>query len=364
MKKSTETPRVTPVAIILVLALVGFAQGQNATTPTPMTTPTLTPTSAPMPTSTPLPVAEILNIQAACICVEEALEALRDELSPQAEPRVITEAPPCPTTNRAAASTVLRVGVSVLASAANVSRALARGATLGDCSSELRLTDVVVSNDAPHTDFKSNAVWAIPCALVGLAMLVAAAMMGLRWLGIGTANRRRKFRDLAEHGSREGSKVDTLSNTSLTSNRGGDHPLQRELLQRSPDSYGLPTVSTRSTTPPHGSVTPPRALVQMSSALSGGSSMSNTPIAGAITPSDVSAYSAGAAATPGHMPPLDSAGASGAGPHVTKPRRTFPDGPMPPRDFQLGDLGRHGPRRYEAAAAPATESGGPKQLAV
>jgi hypothetical protein len=101
------------------------------------------------------------------------------------------------------------------------------------------------------------------------------------------ANRRRKFRDLAEHGSREGSKVDTLSNTSLTSNR-GDHPLQRELLQRSPDSYGLPTVSTRSTTPPHGSVTPPRALVQMSSALSGGSSMSNTLIAGAITPSDVS----------------------------------------------------------------------------
>jgi hypothetical protein len=244
-----------------------------------LSTPNLTPTSAPMPTSTPLPVAEILNIQAACACVEEALAALRVELSPHAEPRVVTEAPPCPTTNRAAASTVLRVGVSVLASAANVSRALARGATLGDCSSELRLTDVVVSNEAPHTDFKSNAVWAIPCALVGLAMLVAAAMMGLRWLGIGTANRRRKFRDLAEHGSREGSKVDTLSNTSLTSNR-GDHPLQRELLQRSPDSYGLPTVSTRSTTPPHGSVTPPpRALVQMSSALSGGSSMSNTPMA-------------------------------------------------------------------------------------
>jgi hypothetical protein len=358
MTTSTVSPRVTPVAIILVLALVGFAQGQNVTTP--MSTPTLTPTSAPMPTSTPLPVAEILNIQATCICVEEAIEALRGELSPQAEPRVITEAPPCPTTNRAAASTVLRVGVSVLASAANVSRALARGATLGDCSSELRLTDVVVSNEAPHTDFKSNAVWAIPCALVGLAMLVAAAMMGLRWLGIGTANRRRKFRDLAEQRSREGSKVDTLSNTSVTSNR-GDHPLQRELLQRSPDSYGLPTVSTRSTTPPHGSVTPPRALVQMSSALSGGSSMSNTPMAGAITPSDVSASSA-AAATPG-MRPLDSTGASGAGPHVTKPRRTFPDGPMPPRDFQLGDLGRHGPRRYEAAVAPVLENGGLEQPA-
>jgi hypothetical protein len=88
--------------------------------------------------------------------VEEALEALRGELSPQAEPRVITEVPPCPTTNRAAASTVLRVGVSVLASAANVSRALARGATLGDCSSELRLTDVAVSNEAPHTDFTSG----------------------------------------------------------------------------------------------------------------------------------------------------------------------------------------------------------------
>jgi hypothetical protein len=54
--------------------------------------------------------------------------------------------------------------------------------------------------------------------------------------------------------------------------------------------------------------------------------MSNTPIAGAITPSDVSASSAMAAATPGHMPALDSAGASGAGPHVTKLRRTFPAG--------------------------------------
>jgi hypothetical protein len=197
----------------------------------------LTPTATQMPTSTPVPVAEILNIQAACACVEEALAALRVELSPHAEPRVVTEAPPCPTTNRAAASTVLRVGVSVLASAANVSRALARGATLGDCSSELRLTDVVVSNEAPHTDFKSNAVWAIPCALVGLAMLVAAAMMGLRWLGIGTANRRRKFRDLAEHGSREGSKVDTLSNTSLTSNR-GDHPLQRSCCNGPPTATG------------------------------------------------------------------------------------------------------------------------------
>jgi hypothetical protein len=61
-----------------------------------------------------------------------------------------------------------------------------------------------------------------------------------------------------------------------------------------------------------------------------------------------------AVASAGHMPPLDSAGATGAGPH----RRSFPDGPMPPRDFQLGDLGRHGPRRYEAALT--MENGGPE----
>jgi hypothetical protein len=154
-----------------------------------------------------------------------------------------------------------------------------------------------------------------------------------------------------------GSKVDTLSNTSLMSNR--DHSLQRELLQRSPTATGSRQCPPD---PPHRG-TGRSPLVQMSSALSGGSSMSNTPIAGAITPSDVSASSA-AAATPGYMPPLDSVSASRAGTNLTKPRRTFPDGPpMPPRDFQLGDLGRHGPRRYEGAVAPAIESGGPEQPA-